>query len=84
MQSINIAYKEILSLVFLSQQKNPKNKKTPGIMGMIIIPGSHFLTRKKIFIPHRLFSSTHNTLYHIIWSFFERYFCSDAILRDNF
>ncbi len=28
--------------------------------------GSHFVTRRKIFISHELYSSTKNTLYHII------------------
>ena len=46
--------------------------------------GNHFITRRKIFLSHEIFSSTDCTLYHIIWSFFERNFCSDVILRNKF
>ena len=51
----------------------PKNSK-----------GNHFKTRRKIFTSHKIFSSKHCTLHHIIWSFFGRNFCSDVILRNNF
>ena len=51
---------------------------------LIFLFGNHFKARRKIFIPHKIFSSTHCTLYHIIWSFFGRNFGSDVILRNNF
>ena len=41
-------------------------------------------TKKQSFISHRLFSSTHCTLYHIIWSFLEWNVEGEIILWDNF
>ena len=59
----------------------PDNVKQKSVIWFIAL--DHW-SRRKIFISHRHFSSTHCTLYHIIWSFFERKFEGEIILWDKF